>query len=220
VQKPEPERTYPALREQTETAYDQIADRYAAANAMIPARVIELGMRFLSYLPPAARVLDVGCGPGYHMAWMEAQGFHVTGIDLSNEMLNQARLHVRGELMQMDMCWLTLPPASFEGIWCCASFFHLPKNQALTALSQMQRVLIPGGMLYLSILEGQDETWKEEARFAGVLRFFAHYTPPEIEALLTQAGFSVVERWRDVADSAHTWLNFLVRKEVQETSNR
>jgi hypothetical protein len=68
-----------------------------------------------------------------------------------------------------------------------------------------------GGMLYLSLLEGQDETWEEESRFAGVLRFFAHYTSQEFETLLTQAGFSLVECSRDVADSAHTWLNFLVR---------
>ncbi len=84
---------------------------------------------------------------------------------LSNEMLAQARMRVRGEVVQMDMCQLTFPAASFEGIWCCASFFHIPKAQATTALSQMQRVLIPEGMLYLSLLEGQDETWEEESRF-------------------------------------------------------
>src|SRR5260370_30557962 len=114
MQKPEPEKNYPALREQVEAAYDQIADRYAALTAAMPARVVELGTGFLSHLPSTARVLDVGCGPGYHMAWMEAQGFHVTGIDLSNEMLTQARMRVRGELGQMDMCQLTFPPASFE----------------------------------------------------------------------------------------------------------
>jgi len=165
VQNPESERNYPVLREQVEAAYDQIADRYAATTAVMPARVVEFGTRFVSHLPHAACVLDAGGGPGYHMAWMEAQGVHVTGIDLSNEMLAQARMRVRGEVVQMDMCQLTFPAASFEGIWCCASFFHIPKAQATTALSQMQRVLIPEGMLYLSLLEGQDETWEEESRF-------------------------------------------------------
>jgi len=213
VQKPEPEQTYPVLREQVEAAYDQIADRYAALTSVMPVRVVELGTRFLSYLPPTARVLDIGCGPGYHMAWMEAQGFRATGIDLSNEMLIQARLHVRGELVHQDMCQMTFPPASFEGIWCCSSFFHLPKAQATTVLNQMQRILVPEGMLYLSLLEGQGESWVEESRFAGVERFFAHYTSEEFEALLREAHFSLVERSRDVADSAHTWLNFLAKKE-------
>jgi ubiquinone/menaquinone biosynthesis C-methylase UbiE len=147
------------------------------------------------------------------MAWMEAQGFHVTGIDLSNEMLTQARMRVQGELLHQDMCHLTFPPASFEGIWCCSAFFHLPKTKATTALNQMQQVLVPGGILYLSLLEGQDETWKEESRFAGVKRFFAHYTSEEFETLLAQANFSLIEYSRDMADSAHTWLNFLTRKD-------
>lgn len=215
VQKPEPEKTYPALRKQVEVAYDQIADRYAALTSAMPARVVELETRFLSHLPPTARVLDAGCGPGYHMAWMEAQGFRVTGMDLSNEMLIQARMRVRGELVHLDMCQLTFPPASFEGIWCCSSFFHLPKAQATTALSQMQRVLVPEGMLSLSLLEGQGETWEEESRFAGVERFFARYTSKEFEALLREAHFSLMECSRDVADSTHTWLNFLARKDEE-----
>lgn len=215
MQKPKPEKTYPVLRKQVEAAYDQIADRYAMLTSAIPARVVELGTRFLSHLPSAARLLDVGCGPGYHMAWMEAQGFRVTGMDLSNEMLIQARKRVRGELVYQDMCQMTFPPASFEGIWCCSSFFHLPKAMASTALSQMQRVLAPEGMLYLSLLEGQDETWEEESRFAGVERFFARYTAEEFEALLGEAHFSLVECSRDVADSAHTWLNFLAKKEEE-----
>ena len=123
MQKPEPEQTYPVLREQVEAAYDQIADRYAALTSVMPVRVVELGTRFLSYLPPTARVLDIGCGPGYHMAWMEAQGFRATGIDLSNEMLIQARLHVRGELVHQDMCQMTFPPASF------LPFFISPKHK-------------------------------------------------------------------------------------------
>jgi ubiquinone/menaquinone biosynthesis C-methylase UbiE len=208
-----PEKNYLVLRQQMEDIYDQIADRYAASTAEIPARIVELGTHFLSHLPSAARILDAGCGPGYHMAWMEAQGFHVTGIDLSNEMLTQARMRVQGELLHQDMCHLTFPPASFEGIWCCSAFFHLPKTKATTALNQMQQVLVPGGILYLSLLEGQDETWKEESRFAGVKRFFAHYTSEEFETLLAQANSSLIECSRDVADSAHTWLNFLTKKD-------
>jgi ADP-ribose pyrophosphatase YjhB (NUDIX family) len=49
---------------------------------------------------------------------------------------------------------------------------------------QMQRVLVPEGMLYLSLLEEQDETWEEESRCAGSEHFFARNTSEESEALL------------------------------------
>jgi hypothetical protein len=48
----------------------------------------------------------------------------------------------------------------------------------------MQRVLVPEGMLYLSLLEEQDETWEEESRCAGSEHFFARNTSEESEALL------------------------------------
>ncbi|WP_165422912.1 class I SAM-dependent methyltransferase [Ktedonosporobacter rubrisoli] len=196
-------------RHRLETAYDRIAQEYAERNHMVPP-LIQMGSRFLSRLRPGTRVLDVGCGDGLHMAWMEAQGFQVTGIDLSTGMLAQARARgVQGKLVQMDMCHLAFPPASFEGIWCCASLLHLPKAQAPMALDQLHRVLVPRGMLYLSIQEGEGEQW-EVTRFAEVERFFARYTSQEAKALLSQAGFSLDECHRDEA-GPRQWISFLAK---------
>ncbi|MBC8100787.1 MAG: class I SAM-dependent methyltransferase [Armatimonadetes bacterium] len=36
-------------------------------------------------------ILDLGCGTGAGMAWMKQQGYRVTGVDLSPDMLNAAR---------------------------------------------------------------------------------------------------------------------------------
>jgi len=191
-----------------EDAYDGIAPEYARSNAEMPPEIIERGIRFLAYLALGARILDVGCGAGRDMAWMEERGFSVTGIDLSTGMLAQARTHVKGELLQMEMSALTFPAASFEGIWCNASLLHVPKVQVPTVLRQMRRVLVPEGMLYLGIQEGSGEGW-EVTRF-GVERFFARYALDEIEALLSQAGFSLLEYERNEAGSRH-WLTFMVK---------
>src|SRR5215475_13194069 len=48
--------------------------------------------RFASALPPAARVLDLGCGSGYPVArHLTGHGFRVTGIDSSPAMIALAR---------------------------------------------------------------------------------------------------------------------------------
>lgn len=176
----------------------------------MPARIVELGTYFLGQLETHARLLDAGCGPGRAMAWLEAQGLHVTGIDISTGMLAQARSHVRGELLHMDMCQLSFPPASFEGVWCSAAFLHIPKAQAPEALRELHRVLTPGGILFLSTLGGEGEGW-EEHEFAGIERFFVRHTLEEVETLLVQAGFALVERYRDEVDKRHTWLNILAK---------
>ena len=85
-----------------------------------------VGERFLGYLAKGARLLDVGCGSGRDMAWMEAQGFRTVGIDLSSGMLAQARKLARGEVRHMDMCHLTFPDTSFEGSLVSRFFVAYP----------------------------------------------------------------------------------------------
>lgn len=198
------------IRPRLEAAYDRVASAYAERHANMPARIAELGARFLEQLKPGIRLLDAGCGPGRDMAWLEAQGFRVTGIDISTGMLAQARSHVHGELLQMDLCQLTFPPASFEGIWCSSAFLHIPKAQAPDALRELRRVLTPDGMFFLSTLGGDGEGW-EENEFAGVERFFVRHSLEEMKLLLAQAGFAIVECYWDEVDERHVWLNVIVR---------
>ncbi len=61
------------VRHQAEEAYDLIAQEYAVRHQAMPPRIVELGERFLGYLTPGSRILDVGCGSGRDMAWMEAE---------------------------------------------------------------------------------------------------------------------------------------------------
>jgi len=199
--------TDPITAERGAAAYDHIAADYAVINAAMPPHLAELATHFLGRLSPDTRVLDVGCGAGRDMAWMEARGVTVTGIDLSTRMLTQAREIVQGELRHMDMRHLDLPDGHFDGVWCCASLLHLPKTQAPIALTEMRRVLVPGGTLYLGVQEGEGEVW-ESAPYGSVERLFARYTSAEAETLLSNAGYAVIERGSSSA-GARRWLNFL-----------
>jgi len=42
-------------------------------------------------LPKGSRILDMGCGTGRHAVMLAERGFRVTGVDLSEGMLNEAR---------------------------------------------------------------------------------------------------------------------------------
>ena len=76
----------------------------------------------------------------------------------------------------MDMCHLTFPDASFDGVWCSSSLLHVPHALAPVALGQMRRVLVKAGMLFLSLLAGESARWETEAsEFAQVQRLFVHY---------------------------------------------
>ena len=135
-------------------AYDQIAAEYAVRNAAMPHDLLDLGARFLALTGPHARVLEVGCGSGRDMAWLEERGAVVTGIDLSSGMLAQARPRVAGALARMDMRHLALASRCFAGAWCMASLLHVPKAEAPGVLREPPRVLLPGGVLAMGLQEG------------------------------------------------------------------
>ena len=111
----------------------------------------------------------------------------------------------------MDMRQLAFPDHRFGGIWCMASLLHLPKADAPLALSEMLRVLTPGGALLLTLQEGAGEVWEENRFFGATQRFFARYSQDEAAKMLRAAGFSIVDRGRNES-SLRRWLQFLVTK--------
>ena len=198
------------FNERMADAYDRIAGDYAVINATMPATLIEFGLRFLSLTGTDAHIIDIGCGVGRDMAWLEEHGATVIGIDLSPGMLAQARSRVQGDLMQMDMRHLAFPAAHFQGAWCMAALLHLPKGEARGVLDETHRVLVPGGALHLSVQEGQGEAWEPVSYRTNhsVERFFARYTWDEANTLLNETHFRIIKSQRNDGGNRH-WLQFL-----------
>lgn len=196
------------VSKQVQAAYDQIVEAYAGRNhGDMPEDLVRLARKLLQHIGPTAHIIEVGCGTGRDMAWFEAQGVRVTGVDLSSGMLAYARREVNGPLLMQDMRRLAFRSHSFAGAWSCASLLHLPKPEAPAALQEMRRVLKPGGMLTLSIQEGDFEGW-ESGYVAGINRFFARYREAEMTALLARCGFTTGDVDRVQANN-RDWLSFV-----------
>jgi ubiquinone/menaquinone biosynthesis C-methylase UbiE len=203
----------------TVAVYDAIATSYAARRAEMPPRLVQLAQRALAIVrrsgaDPIA-IADLGCGAGRDLAFFEReQPSAVTvGVDASAAMLEAARPHVHGRLVEGDLRLLPLDAGSQHLAWACASLLHLPKQQLPAALAEARRVLAPGGVLAVTMKAGtsegfepnHSETWAEA-------RFFARYEGGELAAALEQAGFSGVTISPPAADErGETWLHVLAR---------
>jgi ubiquinone/menaquinone biosynthesis C-methylase UbiE len=113
---------------------------------------------------PQDQVLDVACGTGLvALAAAEAVGpqGHVLGADLSDHMLEAARLRAaqRGlrqlGFARMDAEQLALPDGGFDLALCALGLMYVP--DPAQALREMRRVLRPGGRVALAV-------WGERAR--------------------------------------------------------
>jgi SAM-dependent methyltransferase len=105
-------------------------------------------------LAPGARVLDVPCGGGRHACTLAAEGYQMTGVDLSTEFLRAARERAAREKVsvtweQRDMTDLPWP-AAFDGAFCLGnSFGYYDDDWNARFLQAVAAALKPGGRFVL-----------------------------------------------------------------------
>ena len=110
---------------------------------------------------PVRRVLDVGGGTGGHALPHARRGYHVTGVDLSDAMLDRARAKAAAE-PGLDVTFHAgdlralgaveaVAPASFDAaVVLFAVLGYLYTNgDVAAALAGLRRALRPGGLLVL-----------------------------------------------------------------------
>jgi ubiquinone/menaquinone biosynthesis C-methylase UbiE len=102
-------------------------------------------------LGPDDNVLDVACGPGLVTCAVAKVVRHVTGLDLTPAMIEQAQ-HRQRSAGLTNMTWelgdvmsLPFPDATFSAVVTRYSFHHFLDPQAV--LAEMVRVCQPGGKL-------------------------------------------------------------------------
>lgn len=140
------------------------------------------------------RILDLGCGPGHHSKYFSNIGFNVIGIDLSKEMIEIARKESpKSKFKVMDILDLNFEEDSFDGIWASASLLHVPKNKIKSVLIKLKKTLKNNGILYISLKEGLGSELFSDARYGGVDKFYVYYQLNEIQKILKDVGFDILE---------------------------
>lgn len=130
--------------------------------------------------PPALHILDVGCGTGLNARHLMVKGHKVTGIDISPVAIEKfVAAGLDGRVCDISER-LPFDDGSFDLVFASEVIEHLADTDAF--LSELNRVLKPGGMLVLSTpnssfwafrllaVLGQSAT---DAQHPGHVRFFS-----------------------------------------------
>jgi SAM-dependent methyltransferase len=108
-------------------------------------------------------MIDLGCGPGQVARYLADRGAHSIGLDLSPEMLHQARRRAEGQpFVCGDLRSLPFRSAGASGAVAFYSIQHLPRRDLPVALDEIRRVLAPGGILVIATHLGQGEVYVPE----------------------------------------------------------
>ena len=176
--------------------YDKTVKEYKKyTRSLIGKKRINL---FISMLPKGARVLDVGCSFGKDCKFFVNKGFEAYGIDLSKNMIKEARKYEkRAKYYVMDIRNLKFQNNYFDGIWCCATIHHLKKKDVPKALNEFYRVLKKGGILYVDAKHGKREETIPDLRFNNLPKFYSFFYLNEFKQLIKKCGFSITKSFFD-----------------------
>ncbi len=141
-------------------------------------------------------VVDAGCGLGHVTAYLADAGADARGIDLTAQMVEQARSHFPGVRYDVGDLTRLLRPENADG-WGAVlgwySLIHLAGSEFPAAVAALARPLAPGGVLVLAGHAGR------EVRH--VTSWFGHditldavlYDPADVVAEVTAVGLHHVE---------------------------
>ncbi|MCC7202773.1 MAG: class I SAM-dependent methyltransferase [Nitrospirae bacterium] len=141
---------------------------------------------------PSGRILDVGCGTGSLMAKLALQGYHVYGIDMSDECLRvtaerMKRLSpgITAEVRRGSALEADYPDRFFDAIIAAEVLEHLEEDHK--AVREFSRLLRPGGLCLITVPSNQ-RLWDKWDEMAGHKR---RYSREDITRLFTDQSFSV-----------------------------
>ncbi len=197
------------MDDQTRQVYDTQAATFSAHMRRIEPRTLYTLVR--AFFHPGQPTIDVGCGSGRDVAWLQANGYPARGYDGSAGMLRAARLAYPGiEAREDDLPDLTtVPDAAFVNALCSAVLMHLPREDVIAAALTLARVLRPGGRLILTYRPGQTDGDREDDG-----RLFTPLPQGRLLLLLEAAGFQVLVATRqpDTDRPAVLWTTIVAEK--------
>lgn len=185
-------------------------------------------------LPPAPRILDVGCGPGRQTVELlrlcegtvVALDFLPEMIERTKEEADSAGVRDRLETLLQDMREMTFPESSFDVVWSEGAIYNLGFEAGLREFSRFVR---PGGHLAVS-----EAVWLKPDPPRQAVDFWQDY--PEIDSVdaklevIAQVGFKSIghfvfppSAWTNeyydpmderVAEKAQEWVGISEAQEV------
>lgn len=150
--------------------------------------------RFAEEVGNEGRVCEIGCGPGHVSRYLRDKGANIFGLDISFEMLNEAR-RINPDIKFVEGNALNLPLQSNElaGIVAFYMICNLPDEHLQQTFREMHRTLRRNGLLFLAFHVGDKKLEERELWGKSISLNFYLYETAQIQRHLQGAGFSVEE---------------------------
>lgn len=186
----------------TRRIYDVVASVYPLSTLLFHSRTHECALR-LSGIANGMRVLEVATGSGemFHKLVDRNPDGTTVGLDLSPNMAAQALRRARKDYAQaeaacgaVDVRDLPFRSGSFDAVVCCYLLELLGEEDIHRTVSEIRRVLRPGGRLTLAVIAQNKPLFNRVYRLGGKLlpAFWGRQVEERAPEVLRRAGLRLV----------------------------
>jgi len=139
------------------TVWDKIYKDYQSGGPAWASLKEELHPAFVEFIEHAdfkiKKVLDIGCGDGKYLLFLQKFGFQVTGLDSSPTAISMARTASKnsGDFIVADMFEYLYPPNTYDLVISHAALHHGLKTKVISLLVKIHDTLLTGGSIFLSL---------------------------------------------------------------------
>ena len=141
-------------------------------------------------------VLDIGCGRGYTLAWLQRWGADVYGTQISEPAAEVAKGRIGAERVFVGKLEdAAYPETSFDCITLWHVLEHVPDPVSL--FREIARILRPGGFVYIEVPNAGGWTARTLGRHwlaYDIPRHLIHFTPKTLQTVASRAGLSCVQQ--------------------------
>jgi ubiquinone/menaquinone biosynthesis C-methylase UbiE len=180
-----------------ERMYDRVAKEYAetfSGEHEKKPKDQEILRRFLKEVGDRKPVWDFGCGPGQTTKYLTDLGMEVSGLDLSEKILEQARtMHPELNFRKGNILELEFENDSIAGVVAFYAIVHFTEEQVEKAFREVFRVLYPGGLFLFTYHIGDETIHLDEFLGKEIDIDFMFFTTGFIHRCVQDIGFKKIE---------------------------
>ena len=165
---------------------------------------------FVRQLSPGDHVLDVGCGSGRDLLWMQQKSLTVTGFERSPGLARLAREHAGCGVIEGDFSTHDFAALAVDAILMTGALVHVPHDRLPGVLGNILRALNPAStrrIVYLSLKEGEGSATDNRGRT------FYFWQETDLGNLLSDFGMESLDFKRSLSadGTGQPWLGFVLR---------
>ncbi|MFO7801018.1 MAG: methyltransferase domain-containing protein [Desulfovermiculus sp.] len=159
------------------------------------------------YLQPGAHILDVGCGAGRDMLWLQKRGFNCTGLDCSPALADLARRHTGLPVIEADFESFEFQGLDMDALLLVGALVHVPHERFQLIFARILSALKLHGHVLVTMKQGQGEQTRPDGRV------FYLWPKDDLMHIFEDCGLNCLEYFEQQSKirASDIWMSFVLQ---------